>query len=204
MIGKTIAIQPTVAILLRALLAKNGIPEDKVRIVNMGTDMNQLVTGQADVVAGWLTNTNALKVLGDDRVDLMLRDTGIRLCANVYYTTDKEIAAHPRELAGFVAATAKGWCYARDHQEEAVDVLVETYPNLDRASELEAIRPLMQFAFDETTRADGWGARTRENCAAQIKAYADLGQFKEQVPTVEDVMTLSLLAATADVRKQVG
>ena len=45
---------------------------------------------------------------------------------------------------------------------------------------------------------------TEENWAAQIKTYADLGQFKETVPTVEDVMTLSVLEATADIRKQVG
>lgn len=204
MIGKTVAIQPTGAILLRALLAKNGVPEDQVKIVNMGADMNQLITGQADVVVGWITNTNALKVLGDDRIDLMLWDTGIQLYANVYYATDKELTDHFKELSGFVAATAKGWGYARDHQEEAVDILVEAYPNLDKASELETIGPLMKFAFNETTKADGWGAMTKENWAAQLKTYADLGQFKENVPTVDDVMTLSLLEATADIRKQIG
>lgn len=204
MIGKTVAIQPTGAILLRALLAKNGVPEDKVKVVNMGADMNQLVTGQADVVVGWITNANALKVLGEDRVDLMLWDTGIQLYANVYYTTDQELADHSKELAGFVAATAKGWGYARDHQEEAVAILCETYPNLDKASELETIGPLMKFAFNDTTKAGGWGVMSSENWAAQIKSYADLGQFKEKVPTVDEVMTLSILDATSDIRKQVG
>lgn len=204
MIGKTVAIQPTGAILLRALLAKNGVTEDKVKVVNMGADMNQLVTGQADAVVGWITNTNALKVLGEDRVDLMLWDTGIQLYANVYYTTDKELAEHPKELAGWMAATARGWGYARDHQEEAVNLLVEAFPNLDKASEMDAIGPLMKFAFNENTKTGGWGAMTRDNWAAQIKSYADLGQFKEKVPTVEDVMTLSVLEATADIRKQVG
>lgn len=204
MIGKTVAIQPTGTILLRALLAKNNVLEDKVKIVNMGADMNQLVTGQADAVVGWLTNTNALKVLGDDRVDLMLWDTGIQLYANVYYTTDKELADHPKELAGWMAATARGWGYARDHQEEAVNLLVEAFPNLDKASELEAIGPLMKFAFNDTTKTVGWGAMTKENWAAQIKSYADLGQFKEKVPTVDEIMTLSILEATADIRKQVG
>ncbi|MGH1484068.1 MAG: ABC transporter substrate-binding protein, partial [Geminicoccales bacterium] len=60
MVGKTIATQPTAVILLRALLAKNGIDEGDVEIVNMGSDMNQLMTGQAAAVTGWLTNTNAL------------------------------------------------------------------------------------------------------------------------------------------------
>lgn len=204
MIGKTVAIQPTGAVLLRALLAKNGIKEDHVKIVNMGADMNQLMTGQADVVVGWLTNTNALKVIGDQRVDLRLWDAGIQLYANPYYTTDKELAEHKDQLAGFIAATAKGWGYARDNQEEAVNLLVEAYPNLDKQSELETIAPLMKYVFNETTAKDGWGTMTKENWAAQIKTYDDLGQFKEGVPTVDDVVDLSVLEATADIRKQVG
>ena len=102
MIGKTIATQPTAFILLRALLAKNGIAEDQVTLVNMGSDMNQLMTGQADAVTGWQTNTNALKMLGDKRVDMMLWDTGIQLYANVYYTTDDTLAEHADVLADFL------------------------------------------------------------------------------------------------------
>ena len=52
------------AILLRALLAKNKIAEKDVTIVTIGADMTPLLTGQVDVVTGWLTNTTALKVLG--------------------------------------------------------------------------------------------------------------------------------------------
>lgn len=204
MIGKTVAIQPTGAVLLRALLAKNGIREDQVNVVNMGADMNQLMTGQADVVVGWLTNTNALKVIGDRRVDLMLWDAGIQLYANPYYTTDQELAEHPEQLASFISATAKGWGYARDNQEEAVGLLIDAYPNLDKQSELETIAPLMKFVFNDATAKDGWGAMTKDNWAMQIKTYADLEQFKEGVPAIDDVVDLSVLEATADIRKQVG
>ncbi len=204
MIGKTIATQPTAFILLRALLAKNGIAEDQVKMVNMGSDMNQLITGQADAVTGWLTNTSALKVLGDDRVDLMLWDGGLQLYANVYYTTDAQLSKHSDELTRFLGATARGWGYARDHQEEAVSLLVEAYPNLDKANELEAIGPLMKFAFNDVTAKSGWGAMNADNWKAQLGAYADLGQFKGSVPTVDDVMSLAILDATADIRKQVG
>ncbi|WP_239502850.1 ABC transporter substrate-binding protein, partial [Stenotrophomonas maltophilia] len=65
-------------ILLRALLAKNKIAERDVQIVTIGSDMVPLLTGQVDVVTGWLTNTTALKVLGPERVDLRLWDAGVR------------------------------------------------------------------------------------------------------------------------------
>ena len=67
MVGKKVGIQATGVILLRALLAKNKIPEKDVTIVTIGADMSPLLTGQVDVVTGWLTNTTALKVLGERR-----------------------------------------------------------------------------------------------------------------------------------------
>src|SRR5476649_1445056 len=59
-IGKRVGIQATGVILLRALLGANKIPEDKVKIVTIGAEMTPLLTGQVDVVTGWLTNTTAL------------------------------------------------------------------------------------------------------------------------------------------------
>ncbi|MGK9052845.1 ABC transporter substrate-binding protein [Neorhizobium petrolearium] len=204
MIGKTIATQPTAFILLRALLARNGIAEDQVKMVNMGSDMNQLLTGQADAVTGWLTNVNALDVLGDNRIDMMLWDSGLQLYANVYYTTDQQIGEHADVLQRFTRAAAKGWGYVRDNQQEAVEYLCGAYPNLDKPSELRAVGPCVDFSFGDTTKAAGWGTMSRENWEAQIKAYADLGQFKGTVPTVDDVADFTILEATSDIRKQVG
>ncbi|MDR3470287.1 MAG: ABC transporter substrate-binding protein [Devosia sp.] len=204
LIGKTIATQPTAFILLRALLAKNNIKEDQVTIVNMGSDMNQLMTGQVQAVTGWSTNVNALKVLGDKRVDMTLWDTGIHLYANVYFSTDKVISEQPKILEAYVTATARGWGYARQNRAEAVDMLIEAYPNLDKASELLAIGPLMDFSFNDVTKTDGWGAMNKDNWAAQLSTYQTLGQFKGTVPTVDDVMSTAILDATADVRKQVA
>jgi NitT/TauT family transport system substrate-binding protein len=44
----------------------------------------------------------------------------------------------------------------------------------------------------------------RENWNEQVNTYASLDQFKGTIPTVDDVMTLSVLDATADIRKKVG
>ncbi|MHA1563849.1 MAG: ABC transporter substrate-binding protein [Alphaproteobacteria bacterium] len=204
MIGKTIATQPTAVILLRALLAQNDIAEDKVEIVNMGSDMNQLLTGQAQAVTGWLTNTNALRILGEDRVDMMLWDAGLQLYANVFYTTDEMLDKHSDTLTSYLRGSARGWDYARQNPEEAVDALVAAYPNLDRASELEAVGPVLGFSFNEVTAQHGWAAMNRANWEAQIEIYAKLDQFQGEVPTVDDVMTLSILEAASDARVKAG
>ena len=204
MVGNTIATQPTAVILLRALLAKNGIAEDQVEVVKMGSDMNQLMTGQAAAVTGWLTNINALEVLGDGRVDMMLWGTGIQLYANVYYTTDDMLANHSDVLARFLTGSARGWGEVRNNPEASVDHLVAEYPNLDRESEQEAVRLVLGFSFDDTTATAGWAAMNPANWQAQIDTYAELGEFKGETPTVNDVMTTDILAATESLRKQIG
>jgi NitT/TauT family transport system substrate-binding protein len=204
MIGKTIATQPTAFILARALLAENNIPEDKVKLINMGSDMTPLMTGQADAVTGWQTNTDALKILGDQRVDLMLWDTGIQLYANVYFTNDADLSNHADALAAFLRGAARGWGYAKDHQEEAVDLLVAEYPILNKASEMAAVPLVIGFSFDESTKAQGWGQMTPENWQAQIDIYTKLGQFKEAPPKLSDVMTLDILKMTEKTRKDVA
>ncbi len=204
MIGKTIATQPTAKILLKALLAKNGIAASDVKVVNMGGDMNQLLTGQASAVTGWLTNANALKILGPDRVDMKLWDAGIQLYANPYYVTDETLEKYFDVLVGFIRASAKGWGYAKKNPEKAVDMLVGAYPRLKKSSEMEAIGGVLDFSFNANTKAHGWGTMNTANWEAQLGIYDKLGQFKGKTPKLEDVMTLKILEATAADRPKLG
>jgi NitT/TauT family transport system substrate-binding protein len=196
MIGKRIGIQSTGMVLLKALLAKNKIAESQVRIVPIGADMMPLLSGQVDAVTGWQTNTTALKPLGADRVDLRLWDTGVRLYALPYYTTTDTLNAHPDTVSRFLKATARGWIYANGHRDQAVDLLVKEYPNLNRADERVAIDSLMGYAFDQTTRTQGWGTMDPQVWEEQIAMYGQLGQFRAHQPKVEDVMTMDVLKAT--------
>lgn len=204
LIGKRVATQGTARILLRALLAKNGISEDDVEVSVMGGDMGPLMTGQVDVVTGWSTNINALSILGDARNDMSLWSTGIQLYANPYYTTDEMLAEHGDKVEAIIRAISRGWGWASENREAAVDALVERYPNLDRDAELKAVDLVMGFAFNEKTAADGWGTMTAENWQAQIDIYDELGQFANGKPALEDVMTLSVLEATAETRPKIG
>lgn len=204
LIGKKVGIQATGVILLRALLAKNKIAEKDVTIVTIGADMAPLLTGQVDVVTGWLTNTTALKVLGDQRVEMRLWDTGVRLYALPYYATAETIAKKPEVLAKFLTGSARGWAFARDNQEKAVDFLVKEFPNLVRADEIDAVKIMLQYAFGEKTKTEGFGTMDPAVWQEQIALYAELGQFTKRVPKLEEVVTMDILKATADARAKLG
>lgn len=203
MIGKKIGIQPTGIVLLKAMLAKNKIPETQVHIVPIGADLLPLLSGQVDAVTGWQTNVTALKALGPDRVDLRLWDAGVRLYALPYYANTSVIQARPDVLQRFVRATARGWVFADKNRDQAVDMLVKEYPNLNRADERVSIDAFMGYAFNQTTRSQGWGMMDAAIWQDQISMFSQLGQFTAHTPKVEDVMTMNILQATQAAR-QVG
>ena len=202
MVGKKIGIQSTGIILLKALLAKNKIDEKAVTIVPIGADMSPLMTGQVDAVTGWLTNTSALKVLGPDRVDMALWDTGVKLYALPYYATTKTIDSQGAVLAAFMRASAKGWQWADKNRDAAVDLLVKEYPNLDRNDERAAADVMLSYSFGDTARAQGWGTMDPAVWQDQIALYSDLGQFTARTPKVDEVITMDLLKATQAARQK--
>jgi NitT/TauT family transport system substrate-binding protein len=204
MIGRKIGVQATGQILLTALLRKNGIPEDKVEKVIIGSDMTPLLTGQVDAITGWRTNTTALKVLGPDVITMRMWDHGVRLYALPYYTTMDFLKAQPDTLAGFLRAAGRGWAYAKANPEKAVDLLVQEYPNLVRADELIAEPIMMDVEFTERTKTYGWGSFDPAVWQEQIDLNDELKQFSAGKPRLDQVITTKILEMTEKDRPKIG
>lgn len=200
MIGKRIGIHATGMVLLKAMLARHQIPENQVSIVPIGSDMMPLLSGRVDAVAGWQTNVSALKALGAERVDMSLWDSGVRLYALPYYAHTDTLRDHPDLLQRFLRATASGWHHANRNRDQAVELLVKEFPNLNQADERVAIDVFMEYVFNDETKAKGWGNMDPAVWQEQISAYAQLGQFRARTPKVEDIMTLDILQATQSAR----
>ena len=204
MIGRKIGVQATGQILLTALLRKNGIPEDKVEKVIVGSSMTPLLTGQVDAITGWVTNTTALKVLGSDYITMRMWDHGVRLYGLPYYTTADFLKSSPDVLAGFLRATGRGWAYAKANPEKAVDLLIQEYPNLVRADELAAAPIMMNVEFTERTKALGWGSFDSAVWQEQIDLHDELKQFPAGKPKLDQVITTKILEMTEKDRPRIG
>jgi NitT/TauT family transport system substrate-binding protein len=202
--GKKVGIQATGQVLLRALLAKNNIDPKDVTVVIIGSEMTPLMTGQVDVVTGWVTNTTALSVLGPDRVQFKLWDSGVKLYANPYYATTETLQTKKDMLVRFMRAAAKGWAFAHDNRDKAVELLVKTYPNLVAKDERAAVDVMLDATFTGATKSGGYGIMDPAIWQDQISLYSQLGQFSKRTPTVDEVMTIDILNATADARPKIG
>src|SRR5438552_15839040 len=130
--GKTIGIQATARPLLDAVLAKYQVPRDKVNVIIIGGTTTPLLTKQADVVSGWIINYAQNLPIQGKSDHFLLWDLGIRQYAYTYFTTDQFFAGKKDVLTRYVAAAAKGWLYAKEHPEEAVDLVLKSASGLDR------------------------------------------------------------------------
>lgn len=204
LIGKRVAIQPTTMPIMKALMKLNDIKQGDFELITTGNGVEPLLNGQADVISVWLTTIGALDAIGPDRTEMLLWDTGVRVYANLYYARDDVFQKNPEMLEKFTRACARSWAYARDNQEEAVDALVEAYPNNNKAIEMRAAPVVMGFSFNEATAEKGWGQMDPDVWSTQIATWSKIGELPGIVPALDDVMTLKILEATANVRKRYG
>jgi NitT/TauT family transport system substrate-binding protein len=203
--GKRVGTSQTSVILLKALLKKNNIPEDQVKVVVIGPDVAPLLTGQVDAVTNWATDATPLKPLGPDRVELRLWDCGVRLYANPFYATEATLKERPDVVAAFIRATARGWGYVKANPEKAVDLFVKAYPVRDREAELASVGLALSYVFTKETAQSGWGAMQKEVWAEQLQMYDELGQFANRsVPKLDDIVTLDILKSTEGARPKLS
>ncbi|HXF81437.1 MAG TPA: ABC transporter substrate-binding protein [bacterium] len=192
--GKTIGIQATARPLLDAVLAKYQVPRDRVNVIIVGGTTTPLLTGQVDVITGWVINyAQNLPIQG--RADhFLLWDLGIRQYAYTYFTTDQVYATRKDVLVRYIAAAARGWQYAKDHPEEAVDYTLRMASGLDREMELPTWKISIPYMSSVATKQHGWGYMDPQVWNTLSETYFSLEQMPRKVPA-EEVMTNEIVFA---------
>lgn len=192
--GKTIGIQGTARPLLDAVLAKYKVPREKVNVIIIGGTTTPLLTGQADVVTGWVINyAQNLPIQG--RADhFLLWDLGIRQYAYTYFTTDQVYNTRKDVLVRYLSAAAKGWQYAKEHPEEAVDFVMRATSGLDRDMEMPTWKISIPYMSSIVTKQYGWGYMDPEIWKALSTTYHSLDQMPRLVQP-EEIMTNEIVLA---------
>lgn len=203
-VGKRIGIQPTARFVLEIILAQHKIDPKSLEIVNIGWDMNPLVVGQVDAVTGWVTNTKALSIIGPDRIDLTQADAGLQAYSNAYFASEDGLKEHPEIFQKYLVGAAKGWEWAYNNREAAVDLMCDAHPNLDREIEKATIDKVIELSFDGETKTNGWGWFDTVKIQAQIDQYDGVGKFEKGKPTLAEFVDMSVLEATQAARPKIG
>jgi NitT/TauT family transport system substrate-binding protein len=195
--GKTVGIQPTARPLLEAVLKKHNVPKEAVKLVFVGGDISPLLAKRVDVITGWVIDRlPQFEALGYGGVvrHLKLWDLGIRMYAYVYFATDQVLRERRDLLTRFLAASAKGWMYARERPDEAVDIVIRRTTGLDRTLELKTWQNETGFMTSIATKQRGWGYMEPKTWTDLIEAYKSLDQIPKMI-SADEVMTNELVEA---------
>ena len=133
---------------LWAMFYNEGINEEQLRIVVPTWDIGELINGEIDATAAYLTNTPFfLKQRGIPMTIIRPRTYGVDFYGDCLFSSEKFIADEPDIARRFRSASLAGWEYAMAHPQEIIDLILAKY-NTEKTRahleyEAEAMRELV-------------------------------------------------------------
>lgn len=139
--GKTYAISPGQAqwYLMPAYCRINKIDYKAIRIQETAAPLQPaaLATKKADFIVMYRASNDEIAELAASKVGIKLKrifmkDTGLDIYGTGLVVKEDDVKKRPEFVRAYVEATLEGLRYARDHQEEALKILLKHKPELDQ------------------------------------------------------------------------
>jgi NitT/TauT family transport system substrate-binding protein len=139
--GKTYAISPGQAqwYLMPAYCRINKVDYKAIRIQETAPPLQPaaLATKKADFIVMYRGSNDEIAELAAQKVGIkvnriFMKDTGLDIYGTGLIVKDEDVKKRPEFVRAYVEATLEGLRYARDHQEEALSILLKHKPELDR------------------------------------------------------------------------
>lgn len=194
--GKTIGFQEGGPWMLsQAMLEANGIDLDTIETVSVGFDLSPLYSGQIDLMTVYVTNEPLIAEAEGYGTDIFLPfDYGIETSSEVLFTTDSYLEEHPEQMCGMVRAIQRGWQYAVENKEEAIDVIMAAGgEELNREAEMAQLEAEVDNLMTEDTEMHGLGYMTEERWQTAEDVLTEYGQLDTDVD-VTNVFTTQCLS----------
>lgn len=180
--GQTVAMQygTNVRIEYVAMMQRLGVPLSAVTETPSRFDMQRFMQGEVPVWNGYTINEpRVAERLGIPVRVFRPRDYGVNFYADCIITTERMIRERPDVVRGFVRAVLRGWRYALDHPDEAVEAVLRFDPRLDRTHQrdmLEATRELLLAGSASTAGLGSMDAAVWEAMLAELRDQDLLGR----------------------------
>ena len=102
-----------------AYLQRAQVPVDRLQLVQYDFNVDALLQGRVDALAGYETDENYYLQQADGRYrQFTPRASGVDFYGDTLFTTRAMVTRHPEWAEAFRAASLRGWEYALAHQEE--------------------------------------------------------------------------------------
>jgi ABC-type nitrate/sulfonate/bicarbonate transport system substrate-binding protein len=124
---KPIMLEPHAAELL-AYLEFEGFPASRLKTVAHTYNPKPFMDGKVAAMSAYATDEPfLLKQSGVTFLTFTPRSGGVDFYGDTLFTTEAELAEHPKRVKAFLDASIRGWKYALNHPEEIVDLILTKY-----------------------------------------------------------------------------
>ncbi len=125
--GKSILVQEDQGWnIFKAILLKEGINSDQIKIIPRSKDSEELIENKADALVTYLTTQpQRLKALGYDVNVIRPVEYGIDFYGDVLFTTKDYAYKNTEVTDAFIRASLKGWEYALTHEDEIINYILK-------------------------------------------------------------------------------
>ncbi|MBI2134873.1 ABC transporter substrate-binding protein [Candidatus Woesearchaeota archaeon] len=188
--GKTIASDPksTKRQEFTAFAEKNGIDLDKVKFLpasGSSQELQALMNGDADIALSYFYyGPIIIENKGFENLNVLkFSDYGLDIYGQTLIANENLIKENPDLVRKFVRASVKGWEYSLNNPEEAADVLVKRYPEMDKDEELEKFKAMLPIFENADTQEHGFGYQSRERWEEMQDSLLELGLIDKKTDT---------------------
>ncbi|GAB4532534.1 MAG: ABC transporter substrate-binding protein [Anaerolineae bacterium] len=112
-----------------ALIAQEGIAADDFELVSQGWSMDPFLEGDLDVASAMIYNEYHVVLesgMQPDELNIIdYADYGLDFPGDTLFTSHQMVEDNPDLCARMLRATLRGWQYAIEHPEEAVEIVLK-------------------------------------------------------------------------------
>lgn len=120
--------------IFKAIMLKEGLSLDKIKIMEREKDSEELLDTTADAIISYYTSQpTRLRDMGIDPNVMKPLDYGVDFYGDVIFTSRKYAEESPEVVEAFNKATRRGWEYALSHKEKMADYIL-TLPGVKEHS----------------------------------------------------------------------
>ncbi|MBL0708011.1 MAG: diguanylate cyclase [Sulfurimonas sp.] len=205
--NKTVMIAPddSTEVSVMAMLSSVGLYKSDINFVKYTFSMDDLVKRQVDGTSAYVsTQPFELNSMGIKPITFDPKNYGFDFYNDILFTSTKETIEHPNRVARFQKASLRGWRYAFEHIEEAVELILKKY-NTQSKSRKELIfeaKTLKKLAYYKT---DMLGKIDKHKVKKIYDIYNVMGFVKNPIDIDEFIFDTkeAILSLTSDEREYI-
>ncbi len=185
-----------------------GFDINEVEFVTIGYEVYsaELLSGRIDGLAEYYAaKPNYDLAANENDMELGIlkfSDYGLDIYSNGFLAKESFIEENPETIKAFLNGVYRGFAYAYENPEEAVDIMLKYAPTLER-DVIEAQFQLDKSAvLTEDVLANGYGYISADQMERTIDVISNSYDLTENVPTAEEMYTLDFLPSKDEVPPQ--